>query len=238
MSNAQKKPPLKKGVSPAGIASFPFLNRPDEYKGKKSYKTTLRIGGDESEALRDLINEETEKALADTKAKLEDLAKNGKDGKTKAKAKAALEELTTGLPYTESVDDDGEGTGDYEFKFKCNAEFEDKKTGDIKAITVPIFDAKKKQLNKTPKDKAPAIWAGSTLKVAFSLVPYYVESAKVCGVSLRINGVQIIELVSGSGGSADSMGFGDEDGYESEETGSASDFDTPSASGADDDEDF
>lgn len=237
MSNAQKKPALVKGVSPAGIAIFPFLNRPDEYKGKKSFKTGLRIDGAESEALREKIEAETAKVFEETKAKLEDQAKNGKDGKTKAKAKAALEELTTGLPFTEAVDDDGNGTGDYEFKFKCNAEFEDKKSGDIKPIIVPIFDAKKKHLNKTAKDKAPSIWGGSTLKVAYSLVPYYVESAKVCGVSLRINGVQIIELVSGSGGNADAMGFGEEDGFEGNEP-EADDNDTPSATGDDDDQDF
>lgn len=232
----EKKAPLVKGVSPIGVASYPFLNKPDEYKGKKSFKVTLRVGGDESESLREKIEDETEKVLAETQAKLEDLAKNGKDGKTKAKAKAALEELTTGLPFVESVDDDGNGTGDYEFKFKCNAEFEDKKTQEMVQIIVPIFDAKKKHLNQKGK-KAPSIWSGSKLRVSYALVPYYVESAKTCGVSLRIVGVQIIELVSGSGGNADSMGFGEEEGFSGSEDEDEDSFPSAGDSG-EDDEDF
>ena len=50
------------------------------------------------------------------------------------------------------------------------------------------------------------------------MAPYFVEGQAVCGVSLRIEGVQVIELVSGSGGrSADAMGFGEEEGFEADE---------------------
>lgn len=237
---AEKKK-LTKGVSPAGVASFPFLNKPDEYKGKKNFKVTLTIGGDESAEFRAKIEAETEKVLAETRAAIEEKLAGAKDGKTKAKLKSLLEELETGLPFSPAVDDDGEETGDFEFKFKCGAEFEDKKTGDMKQIIVPIFNAKKVHLN--PKGKnAPSIWGGSTLKVAYALAPYFVEGAKVCGVSLRIEGVQVIELVSGGGGrSADALGFGEEDGYDENAADSEDEDDSdglPSAGGDEDEEDF
>jgi hypothetical protein len=208
MSKAQR---FTKGVSPAGIAAYPFLNKPDEYKGKKQYKVTLRMGATESEAFRAKIQEETDKTEANVRAQLEERLADAKDGKTKAKVKTLMEELEVGMPFSEAVDDDGNPNGNYEFKFKCNAEFEDKKTGDMVQITVPLFDAKK----KITKD---SIWSGSKLKIAYALVPYFVEGAKTCGVSLRIEGVQIIELVSGTGGrSAAALGFGEEEGYAAED---------------------
>lgn len=225
---ADKKPlKMTKGVTPKGVAAWPHLNKPDEYKGKKSYKVNLKLTAEDSEKLIALIDKETEKVKAETIEKLEDTVANGKTGEAKKKAKDALAKLTVGVPYTAAVDDDGDETGDYVFKFKANAEFEDRKTGQIKPITIPLFDAKKKPTKV-------AIWGGSTIKVAYALVPYYVASANSCGVSLRIEGVQVIDLVSSGGGrSAEGFGFGEEDGFESED----SDDDSDSADNADSDED-
>ena len=205
-----KKPQLVKGVTPKGVAAWPYLNTPDEYKGKKSYKTNLTLTAEDAGALVQKIELETHKVLLETKEKLEETIANGKTGDAKAKAKKALAGLTTSLPFTAAVDDDGNETGDVVFKFKANAEFEDKKTGQTKAIVIPIFDAK-------GQPTKASIWGGSVIRVSYALVPYYVASANTCGVSLRIEGIKVIELNSGGGAgrSADALGFGEEeDGYE------------------------
>lgn len=206
-----KKPKWVKGVTPKGVASWPHLNTPDEYKGKKSYKVNLTLEGDLCGDLIEKIEEETQKALADTKAKLEDVVKNGKTGDAKAKAKKALAALSVTYPHVAAVDDDGNETGDYVFKFKANAEIKDKKTENMKPVKIPLFDAKGNKMTSS-------IWGGSIIRVSYSMIPYYVASANTCGVSLRIEGVKVIELVSGSGGrSADSLGFGEEEeGYEAD----------------------
>lgn len=232
MAEAQKKPALVRGVTPKGIAAWPHLNRPDEFKGKKSYKVNLTLSGDESADLIEKIEEATKAAHAETVTKLEDTIKNGKTGDAKAKAKKALAALTIGYPHSPAVDADGNETGDIVFKFKANAEFEDKKTGRIKPITIPLFDAK-------GQPTKASIWGGSTIRVAYALIPYYVASANTCGVSLRIEGVKVINLVSGSGGrGADSLGFGEaEEGYEASDMEGDESTDSET-SDATDEEDF
>lgn len=233
MAEAQKKPALVRGVTPKGIAAWPHLNRPDEFKGKKSYKVNLTLSAADAAELISKIDDATEAARLETVAKLEDTIKNGKTGDAKAKAKKALSALTTSLPYSAAVDADGNETGDVVLKFKANAEFEDKKTGKIKPITIPLFDAK-------GQPTKASIWGGSTIRVAYALIPYYVASANTCGVSLRIEGVKVINLVSGSGGrGADSLGFGEaEEGYEATSMeGDESDEDSEDSAPADE-EDF
>lgn len=203
------KPKALKGITPKGIAGWPKLNVPDEYKGKKSYKTNLTLSAEDAAPMIEMIAKATEEAHAATVAQLKETIANGKTGDAKAKAKKALAALVTGVPYADAVDAEGNETGDIVFKFKANAEFEDKKTKKIKQIKIPLFDAKGKPTNA-------AIWGGSEIRVAYALIPYYVASANTCGVSLRIEGIKVINLVSSGGGySADSLGFGEEeDGYD------------------------
>jgi hypothetical protein len=62
------------------------------------------------------------------------------------------------------------------------------------------------------------------------------------GVSFRLYAYQVIELVQGSGGTAESFGFGEEEGYVGEEpSDSTSDDTTEGGEGGDesaDDSDF
>lgn len=214
---ANNKPQFVKGVTPFGIAQWPHLNKPDEYKGKLTYKCNVIVPGTDATELVAKIVEETEKSYEETKAKLQEQAKNGKDGPTKAKAKKALEGLTKTLPFVDAVDDDGNETGDIVLKCKANATFTDKKTQVEKSIKISLFDAKNKPLKES-------IWGGSVLRISYSLIPYYVASANTCGVSIRIEGVQVKDLVSGSGGrSGAAMGFGEVDGYESSDAASDGD---------------
>jgi len=206
-SNTKSKS-LGKGTTPKGIASFSFLNRPDDYKGKKAYKTTLTLTGDDAAPLIASIDAASDKVFADTKALLNERIEAAATGKDKKKFKDALEALKLGKPYAESVDEEGDGNGSFDFKFKCGAEYKDAKTRILKQIKLSLFDA-----SNPPKPTAAAIWGGSELKVAYSLFPYFVDGTGVCGITLRMEGVQVIKLVSGGGDrSASAFGFGGEDG--------------------------
>jgi hypothetical protein len=57
-------------------------------------------------------------------------------------------------------------------------------------------------------------WTGTVAKVSAEVFPYYMETTKNFGLSLRCQAVQILDLVSGGGASADDFGFGaEDDGY-------------------------
>ena len=98
------------------------------------------------------------------------------------------------------------------FKFKMKASGKDKKTGKPWSRKPTIFDAKGK-----PMTPVPSIWGGTIGKVSFEVGPYFVQGQAMAGISLSLNAVQIIELRSGGGGTAESYGFGEEDGYEYDE---------------------
>src|SRR5699024_3019131 len=74
-----------------------------------------------------------------------------------------------------------------------------------------FFDAKGK-----PMLKVPDIWGGTVGKVSFSFVTdgYFIPGTGACGISLQLEAVQIIDLVSAGQRSADDYGFGEEEGYE------------------------
>lgn len=90
--------------------------------------------------------------------------------------------------------------GDVLFKFKAKHKYEYK--GETVTRTTPIFDAEGKPL------KNVIVGNNSEIKVAFTLVPYYVSST-VCGVRLQMDAVQIIVLKEyHKGGTAETFGFG------------------------------
>ena len=79
----------------------------------------------------------------------------------------------------------------------------------------PVFDSK-----GTPISKDILVWGGTTMKVAYEIIPYS-NNMLGSGVSLRLKAVQVHDLVSGGGASADSYGFKEEaDGYVAETTDS------------------
>ena len=108
------------------------------------------------------------------------------------------------LPWSPVYDDDGNETGEVEFKFKTKASFVSKE-GKTITKTINVVDAKKQPLTDVQ------IWGGSVIKVAFQAVPYDVAAVGV-GLSLRMSAVQVLELSEGSGGGAASA-FDEEDGY-------------------------
>lgn len=129
------------------------------------------------------------------------------DEEVKAKPKMK-NSLSTKAGYEPHYDKDGNETGLVEFRFKLKAKVQtrDGSLYDQKPIVV---DAK-----RNPMDSNNLIGNGSTVKVAFEPIPYVMASTKQVGVSLRLKGVQVIELVEYGNGGA-SM-FDEEDGFVAE----------------------
>lgn len=205
-----EKKKAERFVSPRGIASYPHLTKPDtKFNPDGEYKVSLIVAGDVASKAIDFLTEHHESAVA--KAKKENAGKRVKESE---------------LPF--SMNDDGTVT----FKFKMKAKVTPKK-GDTFEQKPALFDAKGKPLTGETK-----VGGGSIIKVSYDVVPYYTAIAGA-GVSLRLKAVQIIELKEYSvGGSAESYGFGEEEGFEaSEEDTQPFDADEPPA-GGDEGEDF
>jgi hypothetical protein len=78
-----------------------------------------------------------------------------------------------------------------------------------------LFDAKGRAVKD--RDTLRSMWSGTIAKVNFEACPFY-QPAIGAGITLRLKAVQIIDLVEG-GGSAESFGFGEEDGWATGEEG-------------------
>lgn len=202
------------GVTPKGVAIYPWLTKPDtKFNKNGDYRVTLKLESADAEEFKETIDNAIADVEEKTRAELNGKLKEATTGREKAKIKKALESMRVLVPYKESVDDEGDPTGDYEFNFKSAASFTDSKTGKVIPRTLKIFDAKKKEITGNV-----AVFGGSIIKVAYTVSPYYIAAQDAVGVKLLINAVQVIELNSGAGGTADSYGFDEEDGYIGEES--------------------
>lgn len=191
-----KKAKFQSFVSPKGEAKFPYLNTPDEYNGKKSYKVDLLYApGDAAvDALVEKLEAIRDEFIADA-IKADPKKKKG---------------WSTAPVLQEELDKEGDETGRMFLRFKMNAEIKNEKSGKVTKLKPTLFDAKGA---KTDVE----VWGGSILKIAFEAVPYAMGSSKTFGVSLRMNAVQVIELRSGSARDASGFGFEEEEGYDSSE---------------------
>ncbi len=118
--------------------------------------------------------------------------------------------------------DTEEPTGEIVFKFARPASYKekDKRTGEEtkKQGRPPVlFDAKGQPIKKPMQ-----IWGGSVGRINFAVgidrdtgdPGYFIQGTGAAGLKLRLNAVQIIELVQGGDRSASGYGFGTEEGYE------------------------
>jgi hypothetical protein len=229
----KKKTSVSKAVTPRVRLVFPHLTEADEFKGVRSFKTKAVLSGDDpkTDAFIAKVEEEADAAYSAAVEKLEDKVANGK-GREKAKAKEALGKLEKFMPIEPVYDDDGEETGDFIFNSKLNEEGKNPNTGKTWKNKVNLVDAKGKAITKKV-----SIWGNTIAKLSLELVPFHNDATNQAGVSLRLVGVQIIELVSGgSGRSAESMGFEEEDGFSADDIEEFEDEDE-SEDAAEEDED-
>jgi len=176
-------------VTPEGKAVYPHLNEADtDFDEDGNFSTKLAIP---SEHAGDLLG------------KLEEFAEESYKTQCKEQKKQKLKRYNH--PWEEEYDKDGQATGNILFKFKMRA-----KTRQGVDLRPVLVDAKKNPMTDR-------VGSGSKIKVAFEARGWFVPSLGA-GVSLRLRGVQVIELVEYSAGtSATSLGFEEEDGFESEE---------------------
>lgn len=179
-------------VSPRGTAIYPWLNHPDtKFSADGDFKVTLKVSADEAfpliKKLDDIINDyHKEKSQADSK----------------------LAQYSVSPPYENEVDDQGNLTGFYLFKFKQKAKIHTK-DGRVIDMKVALVDA-----SRTPT--TVNVGGGSEIKVAATVFPYAMSTTKKIGLSLRPSAVQILSLTSGKSNVA-SM-FDEEDGFKAELT--------------------
>jgi len=190
---------LKNFVTPKGLAYFPKLNDPDEFKGTKSYKTGLIVDPSDERVAKFLAFLDIE-AQRVYKACMEDAEAKG--GKTKASSKS----WHPHVPYEDHFDKDGNETGMVLIKAKCGADYPPK-----------LMDTQKNVIEDE-------VWSNSVIQVAGKLSEFG-PLANRCGVSLRMYQVMVHELNSGSGGSGDfEFDAPSDDGFVSDNVS----FDVPS----------
>lgn len=210
MAAKEKKAPLMKLNTPLGVAKFPWLNTPDtRFDDAGVYKVDLVLPEDDPkvQALIGKIKKVYEEFRATLPA-----PKNKKEPES--------------YGYSPDYDAEGNETGYLVFKLKAKASYQNDKQEVVELPAPAKFDAK---LQKIPDDTP--IWSGSTMIANFSPSPYF--QGKNCGVTLRLNAVQILELKTRGTGSASDYGFGEEEGYSQ-----TSEADEAMSSTTVDDEDF
>lgn len=201
------KPFKKSIVTPVGVAIYPWLHEPDTRFGDPTYKVNLRIEGEEAKIFLSNLKQIRDEAIEYLKQDNPKLtAENFK------------------VPVVEATNEDGSVIENaWDVKTKAKAFFK-QKDGTLQPNNLTIVDSQ-----KNPIGKETQIWGGSKLKVALSVGA--VSTAIYSGLMLRINGVQVLDLVSGGSGATNL--FDKEDGFVTAEPVSK-----PIASEGEDDFDF
>jgi hypothetical protein len=241
MAKQNNDTPRVDAITQAGIAKFPRLNTPDDKfsPGDPKFDCQLIVDPNEdglvekkpaniiatAEAMRDEFFEVTKKRLQDALAE----AQKAKNGDKIKKAKEALANVATVGIGKPEVDDEGEETGKVIIRAKMK-QLSKRKDGTVVKRKPVMFDAKGVKLVNQP-----LVGGGSRLKMAVTMMPYYMASTHEVGVAFYLNAVQIIDLVSGGERSASAYGFGEEEGYESQDESFSADGGESGSEGAGDD---
>jgi hypothetical protein len=183
-------------TTPAGIGKWVCVNKPStKFNPDGVYSVDLALPA-----------EDAEKLVAEFKAAAE--AKKAEAIKADPKNAGKIKGYAVHVPGEPEVDGDGNETGNVILKFKANALIKPKDKDPFEK-RIGVFDAKGKPLPANVN-----VGKGSKLKVAYEVVPFCAAGLKKVGVSLRLQAVQVLELVKYQGGQdAGSFGFGTEDGY-------------------------
>jgi len=187
-----------------GTLIYPKLIVADtKFKKEGEYIAKVRVA-DSATGIEDLIREIDEAAAASLEAARE-----------KAKTPAERKKWETKyLPYTRLEDDEGNPTGEVEFKATMKASGTTKE-GKPWKMQPKLFDAKGKPIVGKARE-ALFVGNGSVAIVCFTLVPYAPTTQVGASVKLSLEAVQLIDVKSG-GARASDYGFGEEDGFSSDD---------------------
>ena len=212
MADKKKSYAVGKGITPKCTLVFPYLNKPDtKFNADGEFRTKAKFEGEAVTAIVATLEKCYTDAIAavvieqQAKAKTPELAK---------KINAKTIKKAADKPWKMELDSEtGEETGAVLVSFKQKAQIK-VKDGTIYKKKVDLFDAAKKPF---PVDKL--IYGGSTAKIAYEALPFYTH-ALGAGLTLRLNGAQIIDLRTNGPKNADAYGFGEEgEGLEDEGLG-------------------
>lgn len=199
-NNKKVYPPRKNFVTPKGVFKYPHLIEPDygtEKYPKHSGEFNLKLSLTEDEAIK--FKAEHSELIQQTKEWLQ-----GEDEKRKplVRKQMPLNFLGMGSPV---YDDQDKETGEFELKIKTTASGKNAKTGLDWTRKVNFIDSKRAVF------QPESVWGGTVGKVKVTAQGYFIAATGIAGISMYLEAVQILELVSSnSGGNAD--GFEDEDG--------------------------
>ena len=177
-------------TTPVAKLKYPKLIEPEtKFNPEGVYKATAVIDSAEAAALADALDD----LLPRHKASLKQQDPSKKDWKL------------ADLPYGyEEID----GKPCFVIKTKMKAKGIDR-DGRAWSSVPALFDSKGQPVRD--RESLKGMWSGTVAKVNFEACPFY-QAALGAGITLRLKAVQIIDLVEG-GGSAESFGFGEEDGW-------------------------
>jgi hypothetical protein len=177
-------------TTPVAKLKYPKLIEPEtKFNPEGVYKATAIIDSAEAAALADALDD----LLTRHKASLKQQDPSKKDWKL------------ADLPYGyEEID----GKPCFVIKTKMKAKGIDR-DGRAWSSVPALFDSKGQPVRD--RESLKGMWSGTVAKVNFEACPFY-QAALGAGITLRLKAVQIIDLVEG-GGSAESFGFGEEDGW-------------------------
>lgn len=194
-------------VTPRGRLVYPRLaGKPDtKFKPEGVWKTGLSVPKADAKELMEKID-------AAIKAALDEAKKSAKNPKELKAIKQCDDK-----PYRIETDDDDNPTGNVLFNFKMTASGKSRKTGKDFTMQPALFG---KSGSPLTAELAKTIGGGSVAKVSFEIAPFQQVKTGV-GVSLRLQGVQILELVEWTGDGS-RFGFSDESEEDEESAGEAS----------------
>ncbi|QDP59077.1 MAG: putative helix-destabilizing protein [Prokaryotic dsDNA virus sp.] len=165
----------KKMTSPAGVAVWPWLNEPDTRWDTSEYKVTLKVNAEDAKLFIEC---------------LASVYKEGYAAQSKELNKPKLKKAN--MPWSEVVDDQGNATGEVEFKFKNKSSYEyEGKTVETRVLLV----------DKSNHPVEGRVGSGSEIKIGFEPYVWYVPSMGV-GITLRLKAVQVLNLVEFGGSNA------------------------------------
>lgn len=177
-------------TTPKGRAVWPKLNEPDtRFDQDGVYSVELSLAANEAEDLIKRIDKLFDENL--------EYQRNERGAKVKP---------SQHRPYREEEDEEGNPTGSYLFRFKAKARYKNRRTGKEIERRPKLFDATGQPCPNVN------VGGGSTIKVNANAAGWYAGGTGA-GVTLYLNGVQIIDLKQWSGETAADMGFDKEDGY-------------------------
>ncbi|MER9560968.1 hypothetical protein [Mesorhizobium sp. M0571] len=219
------KKKLPQFTTPRGVFVYPKLSEPDygtkDYpKPDGEYSLKFRMSHSDAEAFVNRKVKHGNESFS-IQSIYEDALRNAERlfGELKLESRKKLGSVKPNALFTVLYDQDTEEpTGEVEFKFKMKASGEFKKgpkAGTKWNRKPDIFDARGVKITKGVQ-----IWGGTEGKVSFGIgtdkdgVPgYFVAGTAAAGLTLQLSAVQIISLVSAGQRSADSYGFGEEEGF-------------------------